>query len=73
VVGIDVRDADVVADLATVDGRASLPDAVRAVAGNAIDGVIACAGVMGPERAAVAINYFGATATVLELIPLLER
>jgi NAD(P)-dependent dehydrogenase (short-subunit alcohol dehydrogenase family) len=28
---------------------------------------------MGPERAAVTINYFGATASVLELVPLLER
>jgi NAD(P)-dependent dehydrogenase (short-subunit alcohol dehydrogenase family) len=73
VVGIDLCDADVVADLATPDGRGSLHDAVRAATNGVLDGVIACAGVTAPERTAISVNYFGATASVLELVPLLER
>jgi NAD(P)-dependent dehydrogenase (short-subunit alcohol dehydrogenase family) len=59
VVGIDVRDAEVVADLSTRDGRAA---AVAAIT-EPIDGLVTCAG-LGPlpsraGSAIVAVNYFG--------------
>jgi NAD(P)-dependent dehydrogenase (short-subunit alcohol dehydrogenase family) len=72
VVGIDVRDAEVVADLATADGRAAMVDAVTEQTGGALDGVVAAAGVTHDDGALVtAINYFGAVATLEGLRPLL--
>ena len=44
VIGIDLRAADVTADLADPVGRARAIDAVGALAGGALDGVVACAG-----------------------------
>ncbi len=66
VLGIDRRDADVVADLGEPDGRARALAAVRAAAGGALDGVVSCAG-LGPYEEAQAItrvNYFGAVAVL---------
>ena len=37
VIGVDVHDADVVADLATAEGRHAMVDAVRAKSGGRID------------------------------------
>src|SRR5262245_33607455 len=50
VIGVDVRDAEVVADLATAAGRAEAVAGVRARAGNRLDGLVACAG-LGPHVA----------------------
>jgi NAD(P)-dependent dehydrogenase (short-subunit alcohol dehydrogenase family) len=75
VVGVDLRDAEVVADLGTAAGRDALVGGVRGAAGDVVDGVIACAGVGGrsaPEPI-VRINYFGAVATLSGIRPLLER
>jgi len=65
VVGVDLRDAEVLADLATPAGRAAAIAAVlQATRGN-IDGLVVCAGV-GPEcepwSTIVSLNYFGAQA-----------
>ena len=48
VVGVDLADADVVADLSTAAGRAAAVDGVIDAAGGALAGFVACAGV-GPE------------------------
>ncbi|MES1247732.1 MAG: SDR family NAD(P)-dependent oxidoreductase, partial [Actinomycetota bacterium] len=72
VVGVDLRDATVIADLATPAGRQAMLDGVRAATGR-IDGIVACAGVAhagGPELI-VRLNYFGAVATLEGLRPLL--
>jgi NAD(P)-dependent dehydrogenase (short-subunit alcohol dehydrogenase family) len=65
VIGIDVRDAEVVADLATAEGRAAALAQVRRLCGGRLDGLVACAGV-GPQRepwsTIVSLNYFGARA-----------
>jgi NAD(P)-dependent dehydrogenase (short-subunit alcohol dehydrogenase family) len=75
VIGIDIRDAEVIADLATAEGRAALVDEVGRAAGGVLDGVVAGAGVMsGPDgRVVVATNYFGAVATLVGLRPYLLR
>ena len=76
VIGVDVRAADVIADLSSVDGRARAIDLVREQAGGVLDGLVACAG-LGPQVAAhariVAVNYFGAVATLAGLRPLLAK
>src|SRR5262245_6754972 len=65
VIGIDLRDAEVIADLATADGRAAAIDAVQQQSGGRLDGLVVCAGV-GPhvpdQALIVSLNYFGAQA-----------
>ncbi len=63
VIGVDVRDAEIIADLATPAGRAAAVAAIEAAAAGRLDGLVACAGI-GPHvpdaAAIVAVNYFGA-------------
>ncbi len=72
VVGIDVRDAEVVADLATAAGRTAMVAAVAEASGGALDGLVAAAGVTHDDGALVtSINFFGAVATLAGLRSLL--
>ena len=73
VIGVDVRDAEVVADLSTSEGRAAMVSAVTDACDGVLDGLVAAAGIMGQEPVVVAINYFGAIATLEGLRPLLAR
>jgi NAD(P)-dependent dehydrogenase (short-subunit alcohol dehydrogenase family) len=73
VIGVDVRDAEVVADLSTPAGRAAMVAGVADLCGGMLDGLVAAAGIMGTESLVVAINYFGAIATLEGLRPLLGR
>jgi NAD(P)-dependent dehydrogenase (short-subunit alcohol dehydrogenase family) len=76
VIGVDLRDADVIADLTTPEGRRAMVDGVRAAVGESLDGVIACAGVSGVTHSSevvVRLDYFGAVATLEGLRPLLAR
>jgi NAD(P)-dependent dehydrogenase (short-subunit alcohol dehydrogenase family) len=73
VIGVDLRDAEVIADLATSEGRRQMVEGVRALAGDRIDAVFACAGVALPGAITLAVNYFGAVATLEGLRPLLAR
>jgi NAD(P)-dependent dehydrogenase (short-subunit alcohol dehydrogenase family) len=73
VIGIDVRDAEVLTDLATVEGRSAMVAAVTEHCGGALDGVVAAAGVTHDDGALVtSLNYFGAVATLEGLRPLLR-
>ncbi|MEI5133385.1 SDR family NAD(P)-dependent oxidoreductase [Streptomyces libani] len=71
VIGADLKDADIVADLATPDGRAHLVQRAGELSGGRLDAVIAGAGLAGFEPRAVSVNYFGAVATLEGLRPLL--
>lgn len=71
VIGVDRADAEVVVDLASVQGRAALVEGVRCVSGGAVDAIIACAGLGGGGSDVVRVNYFGAVATLDGLRPLL--
>jgi NAD(P)-dependent dehydrogenase (short-subunit alcohol dehydrogenase family) len=67
VISVDLHDADVVADLATDEGRSSAVEQVRALT-EVVDGVVPCAGVAGltgvdPAKV-VSVNYFGAISLV---------
>ncbi|HEX4819560.1 MAG TPA: SDR family oxidoreductase [Acidimicrobiales bacterium] len=77
VIGVDVRDADVIADLSTKGGRAAAVDGVTAMAGDSLDALVTCAG-LGPVpsragSAIVAVNYFGTVELMRGLRPLLAR
>jgi NAD(P)-dependent dehydrogenase (short-subunit alcohol dehydrogenase family) len=77
VVGVDLRDAEVTADLSTPAGRVAAIDGVGQLAGGAIDGLVTCAGVAGlTDRAGslvASVNYFGTVALLDGLRPLLAR
>jgi len=73
VIGVDVRDAEVIADLSTPAGRAAMIDAVTAACDGVLDGLVAGAGIMSQEPSLVSTNYFGAVATLTGLRPLLVR
>ena len=71
VIACDLHDADVAGDLTTAEGRADLVEGVRRLSGGAIDAIIANAGG-GPPETSLALNFFGAVATLDGLRPLLE-
>ena len=74
VIGIDLRDAEVVADLGTPGGRAAAVAAALEHAGGRLHGVVACAGVgphVGVPALVVSVNYFGAVALLEGLRPAL--
>ncbi|MEU2681184.1 SDR family oxidoreductase [Streptomyces sp. NPDC007107] len=76
VIGVDLRDADVIADLGSEAGRRHAVDEALSISGGTLDGVAAVAGVgpAMPDASAVAsINYFGPVALLEGLRPALER
>ncbi len=75
VIGADLRNAEIEIDLATTAGRAALVEQAAKLAPEGLDGVIAGAGVATIEnpQLIVAVNYFGALATLEGLRPLLLR
>jgi NAD(P)-dependent dehydrogenase (short-subunit alcohol dehydrogenase family) len=76
VIGVDVRNAEVVADLAAPEGRAAAVAAVVAASGGRLDGLVACAGVgphVEPAATIVSVNYFGAEAVLAGLRDSLVR
>lgn len=77
VIGLDLRNADILADLADLATpalrSAALADVVAATDGK-LDAVIACAGLAGPDTdAMIAVNYFGTVALIEGLRETLAR
>ncbi|MEV0590563.1 SDR family oxidoreductase [Nonomuraea cavernae] len=74
VIGVDLRDADILADLGTAEGRDLAAEEILARCGGTLDGVAAIAGV-GPNlpdaAAVVSINYFGPVRLLERLLPAL--
>src|SRR5690554_4847428 len=73
VIGVDIRDTDIIADLTTEEGRGGLADAVAEIAPDGIDAVVAVAGLSGNTPAVVAVNYFGMIASLENLKPLMAN
>ena len=64
VIGVDIKDADIVADLSTPHGRSDAAERVLAASGGRLDGAVLAAGLgpgRGPNRVAqiAQVNYFG--------------
>ena len=74
---VDVRDADIIADLGTSEGRADAISGVLERSDGVLDGLVPCAGLGPiPGRAGsriVAVNYFGTVALLEGLRPALAR
>jgi NAD(P)-dependent dehydrogenase (short-subunit alcohol dehydrogenase family) len=77
VIGIDLKNAEVEADLGTPDGRAAAIQRVTELSGGALDGLVTLAGLAGfPERPAsllISVNYFGTVDLLAGLRPLLAK
>ncbi|HBX79367.1 MAG TPA: NAD-dependent epimerase [Acidimicrobiaceae bacterium] len=77
VIGIDLRDAEVIADLSSSDGREVAMSAVREIAEGGIHGIVTFAGIAGltglPGSDLVSTNYFGTVRILEGLRPLCER
>lgn len=71
VIGIDLRGADVEADLSTPQARIDAAAAATELAGGVVDGVIACAGIAAPIPKTISVNYFGVTELLEALRPAL--
>jgi NAD(P)-dependent dehydrogenase (short-subunit alcohol dehydrogenase family) len=73
VIGIDIHDADVVADLSTKEGRVSAAKEAAALAGGSVDAAIACAGLAHPIAKTVSVNYFGMAEFLEAIAPTLAK
>jgi NAD(P)-dependent dehydrogenase (short-subunit alcohol dehydrogenase family) len=64
VIGVDLHDAEVVADLGTPEGRQVAVAEVLRLSGGSLDGLVLCAGISprNPDGQVVSVNYFGAAA-----------
>ncbi len=61
VIGVDIKNAEVIADLSSPEGRKEAVDNAIDMAGGFVDVVIANAGSALPTAKTVSINFFGAT------------
>lgn len=76
IIGIDVRNADLSADLSTRDGRTQAVAAVLERCGGVLDGLVLCAGLgpqVEPAARIVSVNYFGAVEVLDGLLPALSK
>ena len=76
VISVDIREGDIIADLATVKGRQAAIEGIRARAPDGLDGYIPCAGlppVAKPLSLIPRVNYFAAVETVAGLRDLLAQ
>ncbi len=74
VIVVDIKDADVIADLSNTEGRQKAIAGIRSACPAALDGFIACAGVathVANKALIPAVNYFGTTELVDGLADLL--
>lgn len=72
-VTVDLRDADVIADLSTPEGRETAVAAITEKSGGVIDALIHCAGSAAYRPQTMALNYFGTVALLEGLRPLLAK
>lgn len=61
VIGVDLRDAEIIGDLSTPDGRAGAVGAALDACSGTLDGLVTCAGVSAPASAdtILGVNWFG--------------
>ena len=73
VIGVDLKNADVQADLSTTEGRTAAAEAASSAAGGTVDAVIAAAGIAAPTSLTVAVNFFGVTEFLTAMQPALAE
>jgi NAD(P)-dependent dehydrogenase (short-subunit alcohol dehydrogenase family) len=77
VIGVDLRGAEIDADLSGPEGRRTAVERVAEASGGSLDGLITCAGVSGfpgrPASLLASVNYFGTVEVMEGLRPLLAN
>jgi 3alpha-hydroxysteroid 3-dehydrogenase len=76
VIGIDLHDADVTADLSGPEGRARALAEVAELTGSRLDGLVVCAGLgpqVQPPEMIAHVNYFGAVDVLDGMLDLLAE
>ncbi len=73
VIGVDLKKADVIADLSHSEGRQEAATAAVKAAKGRVDAVICCAGVALPIAKTVSVNYFGMTEFLNAILPTLAK
>lgn len=74
VIGVDLSDVEVCADLSTPAGRAAAVEGIAALLGEEpLDGLVTCAGLSRAGAPQVSVNYFGTVDLVAGLQPHLAR
>ncbi len=76
VIGVDLRNAEVIADLSTDAGRATAVQRVLELCGGVLDGAVLAAGlgpIPGRDRLIAEVNYFGVTDLLTALLPAFAR
>lgn len=77
VIGVDLREADVQADLSTAAGRSDAIAQLERLCGGVLDGIVTCAGLMGldhrPGRILAELNYYGTIELLSAARPWLAR
>lgn len=76
VIGVDIRDADVLADLSTSTGRLAAVDGVLQRCDGVLDGAVLAAGlgpIPGRDRLIAQVNYFGVVDLLTALRPAFAR
>jgi NAD(P)-dependent dehydrogenase (short-subunit alcohol dehydrogenase family) len=73
VIGVDIHDADIVADLSTAEGRQEAVSKSIELSNGSIDVLIANAGLALPISKTVSVNFFGVTDLVNGLRPTLSK
>lgn len=76
VIVVDIKDADIIADLSTDAGREAAVAGIQSAAPQGLDGFVPCAGLgpaVSPPSLITRVNFFGALATVTGLKDLLAK
>ena len=73
VIGIDLANTDISADLSTSAGRKAAAQSAIEHAGGTVDAVIACAGLALPIAKTISVNYFGVTEFLTAMQPALAK
>jgi NAD(P)-dependent dehydrogenase (short-subunit alcohol dehydrogenase family) len=76
VIVIDIKDADILADLSSADGRHQALEGIQRLAPEGLDGLIPCAGLgphVKPAELITRVNFFGSIHLIQGLRPLLEK
>jgi len=76
VIGVDLRNADIQADLSSAEGRARAVAAIDAQCGGTLDALVLCAGLgahVEPATLVMSVNYFGVVDLLDGLLPALRK
>ena len=71
VIDVDLKAAEVCADLGTAAGRAAAAEDISRLCDGVLDGLVTCAGTSVPSELMIRVNYFGTTQLVAALQPAL--